>query len=376
MNTFDHRAALLTIGCIVLFVVVRWILKRPKATPPRVPTVQTYQSPLLQNPTNSGGTFPGKKSSQKTSTASPFDTIDFGFTPQRTVHTTARTAPHQKARSTSTQLQYMPAIYAQGGEATIHETRDPYLLVKKFSDHATSPIEFMKTLVRKEQFLKKFPVGLPTNVVGPEQLIYEQGSFVGYSMRRVHGEPLSSVFEDPKSRLSVSQALPLLAKLHTTLTALHRAGMVVGDLHPGNIIVQKNTHGQYEPFIIDVDSMHTYGEKHVCCMPKYMPPEYVRLSDEYELEFAGSQSPETDWYAFAVIVAQVLTFVHPYEGVAGKYSWSDRYVHNISFFHTAFARQPQQRLFSELPPDIVQYLRMVFTKQQRSVPSVLLFLES
>ena len=105
--------------------------------------------------------------------------------------------------------------------------------------------------------------------------------------------------------LPVAEALPLMRQILAGLDEVHRQRVLVLDLKPGNVIVERRTG---VPRIVDFGAASVVGESylidgdHVAGTPPYMAPE----------QRAGAPvGPPADIYAVGVILHEMLTGLRP-----------------------------------------------------------------
>ncbi|MCZ7677793.1 MAG: hypothetical protein M5U28_03050 [Sandaracinaceae bacterium] len=166
-------------------------------------------------------------------------------------------------------------------------------------------------LAEHQHKLARFPRGLPPRVVAPERLATDRpgGSVVGYAMRLVAGaEPLAR-YAEPRFRqqgVDPNDVVAVLRDLHLTVCALHRAGIVLGDLNDRNVLVEGT-----RAHLIDADSFQfgpyfcgVFTERFVdpmLCDPALGAPVPVRRYGE-----------SSDWYAYAAMLFSTLLCVGPF----------------------------------------------------------------
>lgn len=192
-------------------------------------------------------------------------------------------------------------LIGQGGEASVYRA-GPHAL-KIFSGDAA-------TRRAKETKVRAFPRAVPAFVLAPLGPVTDpHQEFLGYGMNLLDGAVDVRCYGDRKYReakVPQAEAAALLAQIGGRLGELHRAGLVVGDLNDGNVLVKDRT-----PYFIDADS-YQFGT-HLCTVAheRFLDP---RL---YGAELSRQQafSQDSDWYAFDVLVYSSLLFVHPYGGV-------------------------------------------------------------
>ncbi len=213
-------------------------------------------------------------------------------------------------------------VLGQGGEATVHELGgDRALKLFKDARHpdlAGDPAReaaVTARLAELEARLADCPRPLPPAVVVPRELARAHAGArapaVGYVMRKVEGTPLYLLGEPRvrKAGVALGPLVQALRELHAAVTALHAAGVVLGDFNDGNVLVDgARCH------LLDADSFQ-YGrwpcplfterfvDPRLCDRPAPAPV-LVRAHDR-----------DSDWYAFATMVFRTLLWVGPYGGV-------------------------------------------------------------
>ena len=189
-------------------------------------------------------------------------------------------------------------LLREGGEGRVYRSGD--LAVKIFTTPTPS----------REAKLRAYPRGLPPGVVGPLDLCTDaRGGVVGFTMRVLEGAADVQRLGQGKwreGRVDNAQVLAVFRELTATVTALHRMGIVVGDLNDGNVVV--TTSPSCTPWLIDADSMQFGGHPCVVAHERTLDP---RL---YGVDLGGRLSTESDWYALAVLLFSSLLYVHPFGG--------------------------------------------------------------
>ncbi|HUF17527.1 MAG TPA: serine/threonine-protein kinase, partial [Thermoanaerobaculia bacterium] len=131
------------------------------------------------------------------------------------------------------------------------------------------------------------------------------------SMELVDGITLGALLRE-RTRLSETEALPIIVQIAAGLEATHRAGIVHRDLKPANIML---TADRQRVVLMDFGlarlSAPTAGELSITetgaivGSPVYMAPE--QLED-------GEVSPATDIYAFGAVIYEMVTGRRPFDG--------------------------------------------------------------
>lgn len=148
---------------------------------------------------------------------------------------------------------------------------------------------------------------LGNRFVKPLELFYSQkGDIAGFSMMMLERNffRLSQLFSKNEcNRLGIQDIVKTTISkgLTEVVKEAHNNGIVLGDFNPFNIFVDAN--GEIK--IIDVDSFETPVQQHT-----------GRLLDEIrDHYYLGAVNQESDYYALAVSVFRMLTYVHPYKGI-------------------------------------------------------------
>jgi hypothetical protein len=206
----------------------------------------------------------------------------------------------------------------KGGEAEVFDAgAGRAVKVFKGPDHADyqgQPHEQQAARERIEEHqrkLQQFPRPLPPQVIVPEELALDaQGRVLGYEMRLLDdAEPLSRWGEPRFRRAGATQAraASVLRGLHGALSALHGAGVVVGDLNDLNLLVRRD-----EAHFIDADSFQ-FGPFACRVFTERFVDPLLCAKDAPQLVRPHGQG--SDWYAFAALVCQTLLCVGPHGGI-------------------------------------------------------------
>lgn len=159
--------------------------------------------------------------------------------------------------------------------------------------------------------------------VKPEELFYDKYSkILGFSMKKISSNffPLISIFNKNFClRESITETIKftIFHKLIDALVIAHNSGIIIGDLNPYNILV--NDLG--ELFFIDVDSYETKSCKH----------SGILLDDIRDFLYNGIVTTNSDYFALAVIIFNIFTYVHPFKGINKSFpKLEDRMVYKKS----------------------------------------------
>ncbi|AFZ42282.1 serine/threonine protein kinase [Halothece sp. PCC 7418] len=167
-----------------------------------------------------------------------------------------------------------------------------------------------ETLRRKLQRVRLLPID-DLKMASPKAML--KPPRVGYVMEILTGmtpiQTLINIPVDPELYLAgggLKRRLLLLAQCAEIFSRLHAKGLVYSDPSPGNIFISSDV-DSYEVRLIDADNLHYESDPASgVYTPSYGAPEVVKGK--------SGVNTLTDAYAFAVIVFQALTLIHPFIG--------------------------------------------------------------
>jgi len=206
-------------------------------------------------------------------------------------------------------------LIGKGGEGAVYDIADhPDLVLKKYNE----PLSGGKVDKLNQLLLLNSPAiqafaALPTDLVKDDT-----GAVCGFAMKKLSGYvPLHSVFSPmDRKKMFPDKGYNFLAHIARNLAIafhkLHQAGLVVGDVNEGNILI--NASG-YICFI-DCDSFQVArpdGGYYFCevGVPRYTPPELL-TAGTFE---TAVRTTNTDCFSMAVLIFQLLFLGrHPYAG--------------------------------------------------------------
>lgn len=202
-----------------------------------------------------------------------------------------------------------------GGEGAIYEI-DPLIVAKIYHD-GVKPIN-----QKKFNFLSKLD---PNYFIAPLELLYNQkGDVIGYTMKYLDQSffPLSNVYGKnfcKTNGITKKVKLKIIEKLIAAVNYAHQENVVIGDLNPFNIMVNKNGVVKF----IDVDSYETPGFKH----------SHILLDEIRDYYYQGRVSKESDYFALSILSFNMLAFLHPFKGTHKTYKkLSDRMLQKLPVF--------------------------------------------
>ncbi len=165
--------------------------------------------------------------------------------------------------------------------------------------------------------------------------------------------------------IPAQRVVSLFQDLHQTVSQLHQAQVVIGDFNDLNVLV-KGT----EAFVIDADSFQF--KSYLCRVftSAFVDP---LLCDPWANTLCPIKpyTPESDWYAFAVMLMQCLLYVGPYGGVYRPQNHKLPIPHDrrplagITIFHPE-VRYPKPAIpYDVLPDELLHQFHLLFEKKWR-----------
>lgn len=203
-------------------------------------------------------------------------------------------------------------VLGVGGEATVY--RHDTLAVKIYHGVDKSLPRDQQDAARRLlelrfEKLQAFPP-LGPEVVAPKAIVQDRRKRpIGYAMPIVHGGFEIARLAKRRHReglIDNARVMRIFGRLADILEALHRAGVVVGDLNDGNVLVVGD-----DVRLIDVDSMQFGRWPCPVAHERFLDPSLYGV----DLSAAPRFSPANDWYAFCVLLFSTLLYVHPFGGV-------------------------------------------------------------
>ncbi len=294
-----------------------------------------------------------------------------------------RAAPQLTLRGAP--LELLPRnLIGSGGEADVYEHANGTALKifkrPEHPDYAFSTAAQAAARDRLSIHQKKLPLmqqlQLPSRVIKPEELVIDarSGEIAGYAMRLVRGEPLIRYADRGfRSAIPADAVIRLLCDLHRSVSAIHAAGVVIGDFNDLNVIAHDDA-----AWLIDSDSYQ-------------FPPFVTRLftlrfldplhSDGTTMALVSPHDASSDWYAFGAMAMQLLLFVDPYGGVhrppagTARVPQEARPLQRMTVFHPEVRYPKQANRLDVLPDDLLHLFERTFVHDARA-PFPLPLLES
>lgn len=267
----------------------------------------------------------------------------------------------------------------EGGEAEVFDIGNGQVLKlfkqpnhPDFAGSATERAMVQDRIAGHQRKLPAFPKNLPSQIISPLDLVTSTATgstIVGYTMRFLRGgEVLWSYGQKDfrqKSAIGNQLIIPILKKLYQTISQVHPLGVVIGDNNDLNWIIIGE-----DVYLIDADSIQfgsflcqLFTAKFVdplLCDPKATSPQLVK-----------PHNPNSDWYAFSIMVMQSLLFVGPYGGVyrpknlKNRIAQDARSLRRISVFNSEVIYPKPAIHYRVLPDDLLHFFLQTFEKDQR-----------
>ncbi len=268
----------------------------------------------------------------------------------------------------------------KGGEADIYDLKNGQVLkLFKTADHPDYqmlPQEQLAATARlalHQQKLRGFPQNLPARVIKPETLATDkQGvNILGYAMPFLQNTVPLLKYSDRNYRqtnaISQQVVTNLFRDLHETVLKVHQANVTIGDFNDLNLLVSQN-----QVHLIDADSFQFGQFPCQVFTARFVDPLLCDRQANQPI-LISSHNPDSDWYAFTVMLMQSLLYVDPYGGVykpksqASQIPHSARPLQRITIFHPD-VRYPKPAIPCKvLSDDLLQYFHNCFEKDWRGV---------
>ncbi len=209
----------------------------------------------------------------------------------------------------------------------------------------------------------------PAGVLAPLALAQDaQGHVVGFEMMRLPAgaiplKQLSSATFCQKQGITVAQKLALMQQMHQTLNQLHQAGVVVGDLNEQNVHVDPAKMNQ--SYWLDVDSYQVGSYPCPVAALPFLDPQLYGVADFATRPYF---TPNTDWYAYFVLLLKTLLGAHPYGGTHPQHkSLTARAQAGITLADSGVIYPPNAQPLESLSDELLHEMQRVFAQGARGV---------
>ncbi len=265
----------------------------------------------------------------------------------------------------------------KGGEADIYDLKNGKVLkLFKQPDHPDYELLPQEQLAARsriathQQKLPAFPSNLPVRVIKPETLATDkQGVILGYTMPFLQNTLPLLKYSDRNFRntngISQQFVTDIFRDLRETVSKIHEVNVTVGDFNDLNLLVYHN-----QVNLIDADSFQFGQFPCQVFTARFVDPLLCDRNANQPI-LSNPHNPDSDWYAFTVMLMQSLLYVDPYGGVykpksqASMIPHSARPLHRITVFHPD-VRYPKPAIpYKILSDDLLQHFHNCFEKDWR-----------
>lgn len=225
-------------------------------------------------------------------------------------------------------------------------------------------------LAEQQAKLPAFPSQVPERVIRPQELATDRKgrTILGYSMRLVPGATALLRYAERSFRqtgVGAATVVAIFRDMHQTLTALHQAGAVVGDMNDLNILVCGTA-----AYFIDADSFQFGAFPCRVFTARFVDPLLCAPQATAPL-LQQPHNAASDWYAFTVMLMQCLLFVGPYGGLyrpadpAQRLPHEARPLRRLTIFHPEVQYPKPALPYRIVPDELLHYWHQVYTADLR-----------
>lgn len=270
-------------------------------------------------------------------------------------------------------------IIGRGGEAEVYSWNGKALKIYKTPDHVdlTGDPHAQRAAVERlaihERKLPAFPKGLPGNVIAPIDVARDgKGKVAGYTMQFLSTAEVLLAYADRnfcQKGITYQQKLEIMANLYETVERVHSKGIVMGDFNDLNVLVAGT-----DISLVDCDSFQytANGETFFCTTftNKFVDPMLCDPKGSHPSLFKPHNTA-SDWYAFNVMLFQLLLFVDPYGGVYKPKDKTKQMPHDMRPLKRITVFNPEVKYpkpavpYGMLEDDVLEFFRQTFEADQR-----------
>lgn len=280
-------------------------------------------------------------------------------------------------------------LFGAEGEIYLLKDSDRSSCIKIYDFHKRIPYLEKKVLSLIQRFNQLDLGELENQIAYPKALVYdiENRRFCGYLMKYFDDHEQISKFTYNLNTFTFGESskndrffLEVIDNLFRYLKTIHKAGIILGDLNPQNILVADNL----KPAIVDVDSAQI-GTFHSNSQRKEYKDPRVQI-DGIGFSKYFIYSTDSDIFSLSIIAYELIVGSNPYyfqtEPSTESYFKKEK---GISFFHYLFndgkteiesfkivkngfyfAVRDRIRILEILFPELIQYFKEVFIDNKRT----------
>lgn len=263
----------------------------------------------------------------------------------------------------------------KGGEGSVYELQSHHDLVLKSYNEPITP----QRLQKLQAMVAMRTPAIEAYAAWPVDIVHDSHGNYGFVMKKLTGYiPLHHVFS-PMDRKKMfpdkgyNFLVHVARNVATAFYRLHSAGLVVGDVNEGNILVSASGMIAF----IDCDSFQVKNnDTYFFCevgVPRYTPPELLKKKTFENVV----RTANTDNFSMAILLFQLLFLGrHPFAG-KNKTSGDMDEETAIRLGHFAYSLTAEKKKLSpppgsypitSLPEDIVQFFHRAFENTDRPAP--------
>ena len=203
--------------------------------------------------------------------------------------------------------------------------------------------------------------GFAKSIAWPEEAIMEGQRAVGFTMKELKGAPLNTLLSNDECfKVPWDIRLRICSNVALLVDALHRAGVVFGDLHADNLAFLPSG----DVYLYDADSLQiSFGDRTFHCTVAHhdcRPPEL----DGVNLSATPKLNKATDNYMLANLIFRLLMGSHPFPGInAGVASTTSTNSPRVNDGDFVFELRPDEAPAYSAPYEVVgRDLRALFKR--------------
>jgi len=266
----------------------------------------------------------------------------------------------------------------RGGEGAVYELQSHSgLVLKKYNETLSAgKIDKLKLMVSMRSPAIEAYAAWPVDLVRDDT-----GFCCGFVMKKLSGYvPLHMVFS-PMDRKKMfpdkgyNFLVHVARNLATAFFKLHEAGLVVGDVNEGNILISSSGLVAF----IDCDSFQVKGEKnYFYCevgVPRYTPPELLKKGSFEHVV----RTVSTDSFSLAVLIFQLLFLGrHPFAGKNRSAGDIDEetairlqyFAYSLDKKKNKLSPPADSLSITNLSDDLITFFHQAFEQDERPLPAV------
>lgn len=212
-----------------------------------------------------------------------------------------------KVKTKDNEIILLGDLIGSGGEGAVYDCNyENDYVIKVYHKGQLNKLRLKKIFLMEKKQIKY------DGLCWPEKVVFsEKGEPVGYLMKKVNGQPLSSIFDCDETVLKnfpnwKKQDLIILAiDILQKVQYLHLFGILIGDLRLKNIVIDDSG----TPCLVDIDSCQIDNLPCPIGYPDFTPPELQHIEFKKQLRTYQNES-----FSCSVLLFKLLFCgLHPYD---------------------------------------------------------------